>query len=138
MRQAKGTIRVEPLQSHRSIERRRLGRKSVSFGLMYSGASEEDVLIGDGTVVDLSESGLSLRGDVPVQVGMELTLFLYLPDRDEPLSILESKVVWSTGSLFGVTFSDLSLPDVERLRSFLHTHISLPSITDCLPSVNIH
>jgi hypothetical protein len=88
---------------------------------MYSGVSGEDVLIGDGTIVDISESGLGLRGDTPVQMGMELTLFLYLPDRDEPLSVMESTVVWSTGLLFGVIFTDLSLPDGERLRSFLHT-----------------
>ena len=119
MRQTRGTGRLEPHQSYRSIERRRLPRRGVSFGLMYSGVSGEDVLIGDGTVVDLSESGLGLRGDIPVQVGMEVTLFLYLPDRDEPLSVLESRVVWSAGSLFGVMFNDLNLPDVERLRSFL-------------------
>jgi len=121
MRQTRGTVQLEPHQSQRSIERRGLPRRSISFGLMYSGVSGEDVLIGDGTVVDLSESGLCLRGNSPVQVGMELTLFLYLPDRDEPLSILESRVVWSAGSLFGVLFNDLNLPDVERLRSFLHT-----------------
>ncbi len=122
MRQARGTARFKPHQFHRSIERRRAPRKSVSFGLMYSGVSGEDVLIGDGTIVDLSESGLGLRGDIPVPVGMELTLFLYLSDRDEPLSILESTVVWSAGLLFGVIFNNLSLSDEERLRSFLHTH----------------
>ncbi|MBL8074205.1 MAG: PilZ domain-containing protein [Nitrospira sp.] len=122
MRQTRETVRLEPHQSHRSFERRRLPRENVTFGLMYSGVSGEDVLIGDGTVVDLSESGLGLRGDIPVQVGMEVTLFLYLSDRDEPLSILESKVVWSAGLLFGVMFTDLTLPDVARLRSFLRTH----------------
>lgn len=88
---------------------------------MYSRVSGEDVLIGDGTVVDLSENGLALRGDIPAQAGMELTLFLYLPDRDELLSVMESRVAWSTGSLFGVMFNDLDVPDVERLRSFLHS-----------------
>ena len=121
MRQARGTAKIEPHQSYRSIERRRLLRKNVSLELMYSGVSGEDVLIGDGTIVNLSESGLSLRGDIPVPVGMELTLFLYLSDGDEPLSILESTVVWSVGSLFGVVLNDLSLSDGERLRSFLHT-----------------
>ena len=121
MRQARGTAKIEPHQSYRSIERRRLLRKNVSLELMYSGISGEDVLIGDGTIVNLSESGLGLRGDLPVPVGMELTLFLYLSDGDEPLSILESTVVWSVGSLFGVVLNDLSLSDGERLRSFLHT-----------------
>ena len=121
MRQARETSKIEPHQSYRSIERRRLLRKNVSLELMYSGVSGEDVLIGDGTIVNLSESGLGLRGDIPVPVGMELTLFLYLSDGDEPLSILESTVVWSVGSLFGVVLNDLSLSDGERLRSFLHT-----------------
>ena len=123
MRQARGTSKIEPHQSSHSIERRRLLRKNVSLGLMYSGESGEDVLIGDGTIVNLSESGLCLRGDIPIPVGMELTLFLYLSDGDEPLFILESTVVWSVGSLFGVVFNDLSLSDGERLRSFLHTQI---------------
>ena len=122
MRQVRRTAELELHQSHHSIERRRAARKSVSFGIMYSGVSGDDVLIGDGTMVDLSESGLSLRGDIPVPVGMELTLFLYLSDGDEPLSILESTVVWSVGSLFGVVFNDLSLSDAEILRSFLHPH----------------
>lgn len=122
MRQVRRTAQLKLHQSHHSIERRRAGRKSVSFGLMYSGVSGDDVLIGDGTMVDLSEGGLGLRGDIPVPVGMELTLFLYLSDGNEPLSILESTVVWSVGSLFGVIFNDLSLSDAERLRSFLHPH----------------
>lgn len=121
MRQARETAKLESRQSYRSIERRRLLRTNVSLGLMYSGVSGEDVLIGDGTIVNLSESGLCLRGDIPVPVSMELTLFLYLSDGDEPLFILESTVVWSVGSLFGVVFNDLSLSDGERLRSFLHT-----------------
>ncbi len=122
MRQVRETAQRETHQSRQSIEGRRSARKSVACGLMYSGVYGEDVLIGDGTVMNLSESGLGLRGDIPVQVGMEVTVFLYLPDRDdEPLSILESTVVWSTGSIFGVIFNDLSLSDGERLRSFLHT-----------------
>jgi hypothetical protein len=87
---------------------------------MYSGVTGEDVLIGDGTVVDLSENGLGIRGDIPVQMGMELTLFLYLPDREEPLFVLEGRVAWSTGTLFGVVLDELCLRDGDRLRPFLH------------------
>ncbi len=121
MKQAKVSNRLDPHQSRRSIERRKLARTKVSFGLMYSGVSGDDVVIGDGAVVDLSETGLGIRGDIPVQVGMELTLFLYLPDREEPLFILEGKVTRSANSLFGVLLDELSLHDGDRLRSFLHT-----------------
>ena len=120
MKQAKSATQLIPHHVRGSIERRKLLRTTVSFGLMYSGVCGEDVLIGDGSVVDLSENGLGIRGDVPVQAGMELTLFLYLPEREEPLFILEGKVAWSTSALFGVVLDDLSLRDGDRLRSFLH------------------
>lgn len=107
--------------SRDSIERRKKERTIVSFGLMYSGFNGEDVLIGDGTVVDLSEGGIGIRGNCPVQVGMELTLFLYLPDEEDPLFILEATVAWSVGSLFGVALKNLSLPEGDRMRLFLHT-----------------
>lgn len=108
-----------PHRSQMSVEQRRIPRTPVSFGLMYSGISRNDVLIGDGTVIDLSEGGLGIRGDQPVNVGMELTMFLYLPDGNDPLFVLETSVAWTTGSLFGVTFKKLSLREGNRLRSFL-------------------
>lgn len=67
------------------IDRRDESRASTSFGLMYSGLDDTEVLMGDGTVVDLSRSGLGIWGNHPVKAGMELTLFLYLPDGDDPL-----------------------------------------------------
>jgi hypothetical protein len=88
---------------------------------MYSGFSGEDVLIGDGSVVDLSEGGVGIRGNCPVQVGMDLTLFLYLPDEEDPLFILEAIVAWTTGPLFGVALKELSLSEGDRMRAFLHT-----------------
>ena len=108
-----------PHLSHMSIERRRIHRSPVSFKLMYSGISKNDVLIGDGTVVDLSEGGLGIRGNHPVKIGMELTMFLYLPDGNDPLFILETSVAWAAGSLFGVEFKKLSVREGNRLHSFL-------------------
>ena len=95
-------------------------RTRASFGIMYSGINGEDVFIGDGSAVDLSEGGLGIRGNCPVRVGMELTLFLYLLDEDEPLFISEAMVAWTTGSLFGVEVKEISLNDADRMLSFLH------------------
>jgi hypothetical protein len=108
-----------PYLSQTSAERRRIPRTPVSFGLMYSGLTKDDVLMGDGAVIDLSEGGLGIRGNQPVKVGMELTMFLYLPDGNDPLFVLETSVAWTAGSLFGVTFKKLSLREGNRLRSFL-------------------
>lgn len=121
MRQMKHISGSQAHQSYSSIERRRMTRTSVSFGLMYSGIKGEDVLIGDGTVVDLSDSGLGIRGDVRVQVGMDLTLFLYLADSEDLLFVVEATVAWTKGHLFGVILNELSLRDGSRLQSFLRS-----------------
>jgi len=121
MKQLKQLRHLESRHSHRSIERRTIRRTAVSFGLMYSGFNGEDVLIGDGTVVDLSEGGVGIRGNCPVQIKMDLTLFLYLPEEEDPLFILEATVAWTTGPLFGVALKELSLPEGDRMRVFLHT-----------------
>lgn len=119
MRQTKDLRRSEKPCSSHSIERRRMSRTCASFGLMYSGIKGDDVLIGDGSAVDLSDGGLGIRGNCPVNVGMELTLFLYLLDDEEPLFVSEATVAWTKGSLFGVELKEVSLRDGERMRSFL-------------------
>lgn len=119
MRQMKHVRRSETPYSSRSIERRKMGRTGISFGLMYSGINGDDVLLGDGSAVDLSEGGLGIRGNCPVTTGMELTLFLYLSDDEEPLFVLEGTVAWTAGALFGVDLKEVSLRDGDRMRSFL-------------------
>ena len=121
MRQMKHLRRSETPYSSPSIERRRMSRSCVSLGLMYSGVSGEEVLIGDGSAVDLSEGGMGIRGNCPVKIGMELTLFLYLQDDEEPLLVSEVTVAWTKGSLFGVELKEVSLRDSERLRALLRT-----------------
>ncbi len=120
MRQTKDLGQSEvPCSSH-SIERRRTRRSFVSLGLMYSGINGDDVLIGDGSAVDLSEGGVGIRGNCPVKTGMELTLFLYLLDEEEPLFVSEVVVSWTKGALFGVELNEVSLRDGDRLRALLH------------------
>ncbi len=101
------------------IDRRDESRASASFGLMYSGLDDTEVLMGDGTVVDLSRGGLGIRGNHPVKAGMELTLFLYLPDRDDPLFVFEACVARTNGRQFGVQFKRLNLREGKRLQAFL-------------------
>lgn len=119
MRQMTRLRQSEVIDPSHAIERRRMKRSCVSLGLMYSGVNGDDVLIGDGSAVDLSEGGMGIRGNCPVKIGMELTLFVYLPDDEEPLLISEVVVSWTTGSLFGVELKEVSLRDGDRLRILL-------------------
>ena len=104
---------------HPAVERRGIHRQPVSFGLMYSAMTEDDVLMGDGIVIDLSQGGLGIRGNQSVKIGMEMTLFLYLPNGDDPLFVLEACVAWANGRQFGVKFKKVSLREGSRLHAFL-------------------
>jgi CBS domain-containing protein len=119
MQQLKASGQPTTHHAEMIMERRDISRAPVSFGVMYSGIINNEALIGDGTVIDLSNGGLGIRGNQPVLVGTELTLFLYLPDGADPLFVLETTVTWAKGSLFGLQFQKLSLREGNRLQAFI-------------------
>lgn len=99
-------------------------RVPITFGLMYSSQTADgDVLMGDGAVTDLSHNGLGIRGNAAVRTGTELTLFLYLPDGQDPLFVMEARVAWSKGHRFGVELLKMNLREQNRLRYFLSTNL---------------
>jgi hypothetical protein len=106
-----------------AVNRRHDSRPSVEFGLMYSAQKPAgEVLMGDGTVTDLSPTGLGIRGNTSVSPGEELTIFLYLPDGQDPLFVMEAKVAWASGHRFGVEILKMNLREHNRLRYFLRAN----------------
>ena len=76
-----------------------------------------------GHVIDLSENGIGLQGDGALRPGMEVALFLTLPDAGEDLCIPEARVSWARGRRFGVTLRTVTREDHHRLQLFLaHRH----------------
>jgi PilZ domain-containing protein len=119
-------VRVEKSlhQARPVCNRRGESRVPVEFGLMYSALDERgDLIMGDGTVIDISNSGLGIRGNMAVKTGMEMTLFVYLPDGQDPLFVLEARVAWSAGHQFGVEILKMNLRERNRLRYFLCSNI---------------
>lgn len=113
------------LQSAEVVDRRQAPRPSVDFGLMYSAQDPSgEVLMGDGTVTDLSSAGLGIRGNAVVTPGTELTIFLYLPDGQDPLFVMEASVAWTLGCRFGVEILKMNLRERNRLRYFLHSNLA--------------
>jgi hypothetical protein len=107
-----------------AVNRREHSRPSVEFGLMYSAQDRSgEVLMGDGMVTDLSPTGLGIRGNASVRLGMELTIFLYLPDGQDPLFVMEAKVAWTSGRRFGVEILKMNLRERNRLSYFLHSNL---------------
>jgi hypothetical protein len=91
---------------------------------MYSAQDDRgELIMGDGSVVDLSHKGLRIRGNMAVKSGLEMTLFLYLPDGRDPLFILSAKVAWSRGHEFGVEILKMNVREHNRLRYFLSSNL---------------
>ena len=107
------------------VNRRQGPRPSVEFGLMYSAQNPSgEILMGDGMVTDLSPTGLGIRGNASVTPGMELTIFLYLPDGQDPLFVMEAQVAWASGRRFGVEILRMNLRERNRLRYFLRSNLA--------------
>jgi len=103
-----------------AVSRRQDSRAPVEFSLMYSAQDRSgEILMGDGMVTDLSHTGFGIRGNIPVTPGMELTIFLYLPDGKDPLFVMESRVAWASGHRIGVEILKMNLRERNRLRHFL-------------------
>lgn len=125
MKQDRARLSKTLHRTHGVCDRRNEPRVPVDVRLMYSAQDEENVLItGDGSVVDLSNSGLRIHGNVAVRSGLEVTLFLYLPDGRDPLLVMSAKVTWSRGHAFGVEILKMNLRERNRLRYFLGTNLS--------------
>ena len=116
---------------HRVCNSRADSRIATDFALMYSAQDERgDLIIGDGAVVDISNKGLGIRGNVAMKRGLEMTLFLYLPDGRDPLFVMEARVAWSAGHRFGVEILKMNLRERNRLRYFLCSNIQESSKGD--------
>ena len=108
-----------------AVNRRQNPRPSAEFELMYSAQDPSgEILMGDGMVTDLSPTGMGIRGNTSVVSGTDLTIFLYLPDGQDPLFVMEAKVAWASGHRFGVEILKMNLRERNRLRYFLRSTLA--------------
>jgi len=79
---------------------------------------------GDGYTVNLSMKGCCIDSDVPVQVGMCLSLCMELSDQtSSPLFIPVAQVRWVDANNFGLEFIKMAEPDRVRLQQFVWEHV---------------
>ena len=102
MRWWKSSAKVKQESAVPGSDRRRDPRIGGKFKVRYSGSDGSDIIIGHGTITDLSRYGFGIQGNKRVKRGMELGLFLELPDLDSPLCIPQATVSWVDGRRFGV------------------------------------
>jgi len=83
-------------------ERRKEPRINGRFKVRYSGSHDSKIIMGHATIVDLSRHGFGIEGARGLKLGMELALFLELPDAEDKLCIPQAYVSWIDGRRFGV------------------------------------
>lgn len=79
--------------------------------------------LGKGTVMNLCRNGFRVLGDHQVVPGMELTVRLTLPDKDEPVEIQRVVVRWVRGLLFGAKVVTMSPDGEDRVGTFLSARL---------------
>lgn len=99
-------------------ERRRDPRIGGYFKVRYSGADADKIIIGYGIITDLSRHGFGIDGARGLKRGMELALFLEMPDEDETICIPQVTVSWISGKRFGVHILSDSQRSAEWLDRF--------------------
>ncbi len=109
-------------------ERRQHRRFSVQLPLDYWETS--DALMA-GLVADISETGLRIHSVLPIQVGAELKIGVYVPKDEYTFGSIErrGKIIWRTlhqeggwkGNQCGLYLTEISLEDREKLKQLL-TH----------------
>jgi hypothetical protein len=104
-----------------SYKPRSHSRIPVSCFLYYLG----DGIVGTGKVCDLSVKGWRIEGDKPVQVGMKLTLRVFLPDEPKAIDVEGATVQWVRGATFGLETLKIAAPAALRIRRFVESMSTL-------------
>lgn len=63
----------------------------------YSEMDNGQFALGDGTITTTSAHTMQIDGDYPVKPGIELALFLELPEAERPLCIPQVRALWLDG-----------------------------------------
>jgi len=79
---------------------------------------------GGGYTVNLSMKGCCIDSDVPVEVGMCLSLCVELSDQSSSQLIIPvAQVRWVDANTFGLEFIKMAEPDRARLQQFVWKHV---------------
>jgi hypothetical protein len=82
-------------------------------------------LIGQGTLLVVSDKGCQVTGTMPVEVDMSLKLWISPEPRDEALFVKQARVVWAHGHRFGLELREMDDQDREWLTRYLTGRASI-------------
>ncbi|NOS82237.1 MAG: PilZ domain-containing protein [Nitrospira sp.] len=104
-------------------ERRAARRVPVQIKARFS-ATEYLQQVGDGLVLDLSESGCKLRSAQVSSLEHFLALYLTIPETSRLIPISEARVIWTTRDEYGIEFRRVTKRERARLRHFVWKQVN--------------
>ena len=107
------TNRTNPVRRH--------SRFPVSWPVVYG----NDVLLAEGTVLDLTSWGWRVVGSMPVTPGMQLTLQVSIPERSAPLYVHRATVLWVKDHEFAIEAHEMAPIDQAWVAEFLRHKLGL-------------
>lgn len=111
--------------TNRKSPMRRQSRFPVSWPVLYRG----DALLAEGTVLDLTQIGWRIAGAMPVRPGMQLTLAVWVPEKQEPLRVERATVLWVNGCEFAIEAHEMAPGDQMWVSDFLSRKLGLSWIS---------
>jgi hypothetical protein len=89
--------------------------------------------IGDGAVLDLSESGCKICSALVLPMGSFWDLYLTIPETSDPVLILKVRVVWAVENEYGIEFLLITARERTRLRHFIWKRMDRSALRDAPP-----
>lgn len=106
------------------MESRKSLRLSIPCVLRFSGYQ----FLGEGSVLNLSNSGWLIHSRQPLKPGTPLLLRVYLPDCPDPMDVELAIVQWSHGERSGLKNFLLGNEARTRLNRYILQHAQLSDI----------
>src|SRR6478736_8483077 len=85
-------------------------RRALIWRVFYGGGE----LVGQGSIVDVHETGCRITGRMPVEVGTHLRLCIWPTDNPTDIIVVQGTVRWARGLEFGLLL-DRQMPNLEEL-----------------------
>src|SRR5262249_60563515 len=93
-----------------TIERHRHhARFDIRWPVLYG----NDELLGQGTLLDISEMDCRVAGTMPVAAGMVLNLWGFPPPEDDELYVEEGRGLWGEGEEFWFDIGRVQFQDAQ-------------------------
>lgn len=124
-------VNIADRRDDRREKDRRGRRVKVPCRFFFFG---QDDFEGEGTVLDISTSGLKASSSIALQIGMLLKLSLFLPDYKWPLRVDEAIVRWVNGQDVGIEFTSVRPAQQERLRALVMKAKLTPPCANARPA----